>query len=88
MYGGMKGTVQGGGMMSHLNHTMGPSMDVGQMEPEDEDQMYHPDRQDPPENDAKSQYTYGDDVKSMASGTSSLMGGAQNRLKQNRMKKM
>jgi len=66
---------------------MGP-MDVGLIESEDQDQMYHSDRHDPPDADTGSQYAYGDDAKSVASGTSSLMGGAQNRLKQNRMKKM
>ncbi len=39
---------------------------------------------DPPVDDA----SRGADAKSVASGTSSLMGGAQNRLMQNRMKKM
>ena len=44
-------------------------------------------REDPP--DASQQHEqHGDDAKSVASGTSALMGGAQNRLKQKRMEKM
>jgi hypothetical protein len=39
-------------------------------------------------NTATDHQYYGDDTKSVASGTSSLMGGAQSRLKQKRMMNM
>eukprot|EP00581_Thalassiosira_minuscula_P004460 CAMPEP_0183736998 /NCGR_PEP_ID=MMETSP0737-20130205/50797_1 /TAXON_ID=385413 /ORGANISM="Thalassiosira miniscula, Strain CCMP1093" /LENGTH=985 /DNA_ID=CAMNT_0025971167 /DNA_START=130 /DNA_END=3087 /DNA_ORIENTATION=+ len=100
MYGGMNDVSPGGGA-GMMQHPMGPPIDMGPpMEPEyDEqfqysDQFHHSDHQDPPDDERvshnnKNQYNqYVDDGKSVISGTSSLMGGAQNRLKQNRMRKL
>lgn len=90
MYGGMNGVDQGPGGMMH--HSMGDPGPMDPMEDEFEDEYdQFGSRQDPPgAGDApKGQFNqFADDAKSVASGTSSLMGGAQNRLKQNRMKKM
>mmetsp|Transcript_4223 Transcript_4223/g.9275 ORF Transcript_4223/g.9275 Transcript_4223/m.9275 type:complete len:1066 (-) Transcript_4223:125-3322(-) len=93
--GGMMHHSMGPADMGHMDmgpNEMGPNemgpMDMGPTESEDQSQMYHSERHDPPDADTGSHYAYGDDAKSAASGTSSLMGGAQNRLKQNRMKKM
>mmetsp|Transcript_24852 Transcript_24852/g.53609 ORF Transcript_24852/g.53609 Transcript_24852/m.53609 type:complete len:973 (-) Transcript_24852:249-3167(-) len=87
MYGGGMsggGPPGGGGMMPI------PMMELEDQYAEDQYADQYGNRQDPPDSDivSKSQYPYGDDAKSVASGHSSLMGGAQNRLKQNRMKKM
>lgn len=81
MFGGMnQGGQRGiGGMMYHQ-----------MMNPNIEHQYHH--QVDPPVNayddmDTATDLQHGDDTKSVASVTSSLMGGAQNRLKQKRMNK-
>ena len=91
MYGGMNG--MGGYPMEGQMDQMGGQM--MQMEPEDQfDDQYGTHPEDPPDADNEPNNTSahshgaGDDNKSVMSGTSSLMGGAQNQLKQNRMKKM
>ena len=95
MYGaGMNGVgpVTGpGGMMHQMDPMGGPDgqYDDGQYHGQQENQYgnnHHP-PQDPPESPDKSQYQFGGDdaSQSVMGGTSSLMGGAQNRLKQKRM---
>ena len=68
-------------------HPMGPPLNMGPMEPEYEEEF--PNGQDPPDEDAQSKsqgYQHVDDATSTAN--SALMGGAQTRLKKNRMKKL
>lgn len=83
----MYGDMNGGGPMVHnqMGDAPGPMMmDPGVAENQYEnlhnEPQGRPTRMDSP--------GFVDDGRSVASGTSSLMGGAQSRLKQNRMKKM
>ena len=75
------------------NDSMGyPPMGPGPMDPDEHQNQYEQQDQygthrgeDPPDTDQRTAF---DDGKSVASGKSSRMGGAQSRLKQNRMKNM
>lgn len=84
MYGGMNISGQGGGMMP----SMGPTTAMGPMEPEYEEE--YPDRQDPPDEDvqSKSQYQNANDDESESVVSGALMGRAQTRLNEKRMKQM
>ncbi|KAL7540562.1 hypothetical protein ACHAXR_010208 [Thalassiosira sp. AJA248-18] len=93
MYGGPGGPGMGGypmgGPMDQMEpmDQMGPMDQMEPMGPDDQfEDQFGRSREDPPDfnNIPKSPY----DGQSVASGASSLMGGAQDRLKQNRMKKM
>ena len=91
------GQMMDPGMMDQMQHHQGMEPVDHQYHHEDVqyDDQYSRHQEDPPDADTmnnmppRNPYTMGgDDTKSVQSGTSSLMGGAQNRLKQNRMKKM
>lgn len=81
MHGGMNGMGGGGRGGGYPMAGGGVPMDHAAGD------QFGRNREDPP--DASQQHEqHGDDAKSVASGTSALMGGAQNRLKQKRMEKM